>query len=117
MPPLTTATAFAIRRQLVRMEEQRGSCDGAAGLGNQARSGNDGAHGSANLGLRYGDDAVDESLDVGEVAHADALRAQAVGNGAAGELRRPGDDFAGAKTLRGVAGQLRLDAEDFGFAG
>ena len=99
------------------MEEQRGGGDRAAGLGNQARCGDDGAHGGANLGFGDGDNAVDEGLDVGEVALAYALRAQAVGDGAAGELGRPGDDVAGAKALRGVAGQLRLDAEDLWLAG
>ena len=52
---------------------------------------------------------------MGEVAHANALRAQAVRNGPAGGLRRPCDDFAGAKTLRRIAGQLGFNAKYFGF--
>ena len=101
----------------MRVEEQRGRRNGAAGLGNQPRGSHDGAHGGANFGFGHGDDAVDECLDVGKVAHADALRAQAVGDRPAGQLRRPGDDLARAKTLRGVAGQLRLNAKDLGSAG
>ena len=68
------------------MEEQGGGGDGSAGLGDEAGGGDDGAHGGANLGFGDGDDAVDEGLDVGEVALADALGAQAVGDGAAGEF-------------------------------
>ena len=64
--------------------------------------------------FRHGDDAVDVGLDVGEVAHADTLRAKPVGDGAAGELRRPGDDFAFAKAFAGVAGKFRFDADDDG---
>ncbi len=59
-----------------------------------------------------GDDAVDERLDMSEVAHAYALGAEAVGNGAAGELGGPGDDFAGAEAFGGIGGEFGLDAED-----
>ncbi len=117
LPPLTTAAARRVSRQLGGVEQQRGHGNGAAGLGNQARGGDNGAHGGANLRFSDGDDAVDKGLDVGEVALAHALGAQAVGDGAAGQFRAPGDDFAGAKAFRGVAGKLRLDAEDFACGG
>jgi len=94
------------------VKEQRGCSHGSAGLGYQARSGDNGAHGGANLRFGYGDDAVNKSLDVGEVETSHALRAEAVGDGPADKLGRPCDDGAVAKTLGSVAGQLGFDAED-----
>ena len=94
------------------MEEQCRHRHCAAGLGNQPRCSDDGTHCGTNLRFSDGDDVIDEGLDIGEVAFADALRAQAVGDGAAGQLAPPGDDLAGAEAFRRVAGQLRLDAKD-----
>ncbi len=96
------------------MEEQGGGGYGSAGLGDQARGGYDGAHGGADFGFGDGDDAFDKGLDVGEVANADGLGAQTVGDGAGGEFGAPSDDPAGAETFGGVAGQLGFYAEDFG---
>src|SRR4051812_40593653 len=93
------------------MEEESGGGDGAAGFGDDARGGDDGAHGGANLGFGDGDDAVHVGLNMGKVTLADALGAQPVGDGAAGELGGPGGDAAGAKAFGGVGGQLRLNAE------
>ncbi len=79
------------------MKQQRCHWNGSAGLRNQPRCGDDGAHGGANLRLGHGDDAIDKRLDVSEVAFAYALRAEAVGDGAAGQFGRPGDNFASSK--------------------
>ena len=96
------------------MEEQGGRGDGAAGLGNETRGGDDGAHGGADFRFGHGDDAVNECLNVGEVALAYGLSAEAVGEGARGELGGPSDDGAGAEAFGGVAGQFRLDAVNLG---
>jgi len=55
-----------------------------------------------------------ECLNVGEVALAYGLSAEAVGEGARGELRAPSDDGAGAEAFGCVAGQFRLDAVNLG---
>ena len=68
LPPLTTATRSAIGRQFGAVKEQCSGCNGSAGLGNETRGSDDGAHGGADFGFGDGDDAVDEGLDVGEVA-------------------------------------------------
>ena len=65
------------------MEEQGGSGYGSAGLGDEACGGYDGAHGSSDFRFSYGDDAFYKGLEVGEVADAYGLGAEAVGDGAA----------------------------------
>jgi hypothetical protein len=86
------------------VEEQRGGGDGSARLGDDARGSDNGAHGGADFRFSDRDDAIDEGLDVGEVAFAYALGAEAVGDGTAGEFGSPCDDSAGAKALGGIAG-------------
>src|SRR6185437_7135355 len=112
--PADDGNGVFVGRELGGVEEQCGSGDGAAGLGNDAGAGDDGTHGGADFRLSDGDDAIDEGLDVGEVAFAYALGAEAVGDGAAGEFGSPSNDFAGAEAFGGVAGEFRFDAENFG---
>ena len=60
------------------------------------------------LGFGHGDDAIHISLNVREVAHPHALRAQPIRNGPAGQLGRPRGDFSGAKALCRIGSQLEL---------
>ncbi len=69
------------------MEQQRCGGHCAAGIGHQASGSDDGAHGGADFRFGDGDDAIDKGLDVGEVALANGLRAQAIGDCAAGQFR------------------------------
>ena len=101
-----------IGRQFVAVEEQGSRSHGAAGLGNEPCSRDDGAHGGANLGFSHCDNTVDEGLDVVKIAHAYALGTQAVGDGTAGELGRPLDNVARTEALGSVSGELMLHAED-----
>ena len=103
---------FAEGAQLLGVEEQAGRGGGSAGLGREAGGVEEGAHGGADFGFGDGDDVVDVSADVSEVALAEGLGAEAVAEGAGGLFRGPGDERAGAEALLRVGGQLRLDADD-----
>ena len=94
------------------MEEQRRHRHRSARLGNKPGSCNNGSHGGANLRLRHGNHAIDECLDVREIALPDALCAQSVGDGAAGKLRPPRNDLTLAKDLGGIARKLGFDPKD-----
>ena len=101
-------------RQFIGMREAGGKRHRAAGLGEDVGLANEGTHGAANLLFADGDDIVDKLLQQLEGDGADRLRAQAIGNGAAGALGFDLDDVAGAEALLRVVGQLRLDGYDFG---
>ena len=116
LPSYVAATddghGLAPGRQLIGVKEEGGGRNGAAGLRDDVCGHHNGAHGGADFGFGDGEDAVDVALDVGEVAHADALGPEAVGDGAAGEFGGPLDDSPGSKARGCIPGELWLNAID-----
>jgi len=95
------------------MEERGGEADDPGGLGDNAGGAKDEAEGGADFFFADGNDPVDKLEDVVEVALAEGLRAEAVGEGAAGPGCWPLNECAGIEGLLGVGGELRLATEYF----
>ena len=91
-------------------EKSRGS-DGSAGFGDGFGIGGEQFQGSLDFVFADGDNGVNEALHVIEVDIADALGAQAVGDGLRNLFGRELDDFAGTQAGLGVGGELRFDTD------
>ena len=104
------------RRELVGVEERGGEGDGAGGFGGEVGGLQDEAEGGADLVFGDGDDAVDVLEDVLEVALAEGLGAEAIGEGAGGLGGGPLDKGAGVEGLFGVGGEGWFYAVDLGLA-
>ena len=98
--------------ELVGVEEGGGESDGAGGLGDEGGAGEQDAHGGEDLVFGDGDDARNVAEDVVEVEGAEGLGAEAVAEGAGGELGGPLDEGAGVEGFVGVGGEGGLGAPD-----
>ena len=73
IPPAYDSHGLFIRRQFMRVKQQRSCGHRSAWLRDEACGGHYCPHRGANFRLGYGDDEVDEGLNVGKVPHAYTL--------------------------------------------
>src|SRR4029077_18306593 len=99
--------------QLVAVKEKSCKRYSPAGFGNGLRGGREQLHRLADFVFADSDDVVDILPDVFEVDGADALGAEAVGNGARHLFSRELNDFSGAQAGVGVSGEFGFDTDYF----